>query len=58
MIYAQLGRVKEAQLSLEICRRLDPSFDARARDWYAVNQIQDDVLDLFMDGLLKAGLAS
>jgi adenylate cyclase len=58
MIYAQLGRVKEAQRSLEICRRLDPSFDTRARDWYAVNQIQDDVLELFMDGLRKAGLAS
>jgi tetratricopeptide (TPR) repeat protein len=58
MIYAQLGRVQEAQRSLEICRRLDPSFDTRARDWYAVNQIQDDVLDLFMDGLRKAGLAS
>ncbi|MEP5088353.1 MAG: tetratricopeptide repeat protein, partial [Paracoccaceae bacterium] len=58
MIYAQLGRVKEAQRSLENCRRLDPSFDARARDWYAVNQIQDDVLELFMDGLRKAGLAS
>ncbi|MEP3430184.1 MAG: hypothetical protein ABJN98_15975 [Roseibium sp.] len=58
MIYAQLGRVKEAQRSLEICRRLDPTFDARARDWYAVNQIEDDVLDLFLDGLNKAGLAS
>jgi tetratricopeptide (TPR) repeat protein len=58
MIYAQLGRTEEARSALERCRHLDPLFDSRARELYSVNQIQNDVLDLFMEGLRKAGLES
>jgi uncharacterized protein YjiS (DUF1127 family) len=58
MIYGQLGRTQEAQRSLANCRRLDPAFDSRARDRFATHRMQDDLLDLFLDGLSKAGLES
>jgi hypothetical protein len=56
MIYSQLGDQDAATRSLEICRELDPQFDERARETFAAHQIDSEVLDHFMDGLVKAGL--
>jgi hypothetical protein len=50
--------LEQAQHSLDLCRRLDPDFDSRARDWFASFQMQDDAVNLFIEGLRKAGLAA
>ncbi len=56
MIYGQLGMQEEATNAITNCRRLDPEFNRRAREWFAVHKFDDGVLDHFMAGLYKAGL--
>ncbi|MEP2029092.1 MAG: hypothetical protein ABJI96_10360 [Paracoccaceae bacterium] len=58
MTYGQLGMLEQAQHSLDLCRDLEPDFDSRAREWFAAFRMHEDALDLFIEGLRKAGLAS
>jgi len=55
-IYGQLGLNDKASKSLENVRQLDPQFDTRARQWFAVQQFPESFIDSIMEGLIKAGL--
>jgi TolB-like protein/tetratricopeptide (TPR) repeat protein len=55
-IYGQLGMKENAALALERVRQLDPRFDERAREWFAVHQFPEALLGPIMEGLEKAGL--
>ena len=58
MIYGQLDMSEQADRALSNSRRLDPQFDRRARDWFAVHQIDDDTLDHFIQAIKAPAVAA